>query len=220
MPTRLPLPSPAASSPSSRPTSRGLRSPPYHAQQVDKFQDPPLHGVPIIASTDSIAPSNPGHRPRHERTHSHPFPSIFGSGRRSDREVEVDDQDEIIDDLYNPPIFLPGLSSKDYMASTSGFHAHSAEKDLMTGNCSTCDSTVRWPRHLGVFRCTVCLMINDLKPAAGLLGDMRAAGASDPSHTSAKPALSKKGTVTPWPLLRVTNMQPQFPIYPQKRPVT
>jgi E3 ubiquitin-protein ligase HECTD2 len=28
----------------------------------------------------------------------------------------------------------------------------------------TCDSTVRWPKELKVFRCTVCLMINDLKP--------------------------------------------------------
>lgn len=219
-PTRLPLASPAASSPSSRPTSRGLRSPPYHAEQVEKFQDPPLHGVPIIASTDLIAPSHPGHRPRHERSHSHPFPSIFGSGRRTDREVEIDDQDEIIDDLYNPPILSPGLASKDYMASTSGIHAHSAEKDLMTGNCSTCDSTVRWPRHLGVFRCTVCLMINDLKPAAGLLGDVRLAEASNPSHTSAKPVLPKKGTGTPWPILRVPNMQPQSPIYLQKRLVT
>lgn len=196
-PARLPLASPAASSPPSGPTSRGLRSPPYHAQQVDRFEDPPLHGVPIIASTDSIAPSHPGHRARHERSHSHPFPSIFGGGRRTDREVEVDDQDEIIDDLYKPPILSPGLASKDYMTSTSGIHAHSAEKDLMTGNCSTCNSTVRWPRHLGVFRCTVCLMVNDLKPVAGSLGDVRAAEASNLSHTSATQALSKKGTGTP-----------------------
>ena len=216
-PARPPLASPAASSPSSRQKSRGLRSPPYRPQQDDKFEDPPLHGVPIIASADSIAPSHPGHRARHERSHSHPFPSIFGSGRRTDREVEVDDQDEIIDDSYKPPILSPGLASKNYMSSTSGFHAHSAEKDLMTGKCSTCDSTVRWPRHLGVFRCTVCLMINDLKPAAGILGDGRAAEASNPSHTSAKPALPKKGTGTSWPLSRVPNMQPQSPIYPQKR---
>ena len=219
-PTRLPLAPPAATSPSPRPTSRGLRSPPYHAQQVDKFEDPPLHGVPIIASTDSIAASHPGHRARHERSHSHPFPSIFGSGRRTDREVEVDDQDEIIDDLYNPPILSLSLSSRDYMSSTSGVHAHSAEKDLMTGKCSTCDSTVRWPRQLGVFRCTVCLMINDLKPAAGLLGNGRAAEASNPSHTSAKPASPKKGTGTPSRLSRVPNMQPQSPTYPQKRRVT
>lgn len=38
------------------------------------------------------------------------------------------------------------------------------EKDLTTGKCMTCDSMVRWPKNLSVFRCTVCLTINDLKP--------------------------------------------------------
>jgi len=28
----------------------------------------------------------------------------------------------------------------------------------------TCDSMVRWPKELKVFRCAVCLTINDLKP--------------------------------------------------------
>ena len=34
----------------------------------------------------------------------------------------------------------------------------------MTGKCVTCDSTVRWPQDLKVFRCTTCLTINDLEP--------------------------------------------------------
>jgi E3 ubiquitin-protein ligase HECTD2 len=38
------------------------------------------------------------------------------------------------------------------------------EKDLVTGKCMTCDSMVRWPKNLHVFRCTVCMTINDLKP--------------------------------------------------------
>lgn len=38
------------------------------------------------------------------------------------------------------------------------------DKDLMTGKCMTCDSMVRWPKELKVFRCTVCLTINDLQP--------------------------------------------------------
>lgn len=37
---------------------------------------------------------------------------------------------------------------------------------LMTGKCATCGSLVRWPRHLHVFRCTVCLMVNHLKLAS------------------------------------------------------
>lgn len=37
---------------------------------------------------------------------------------------------------------------------------------LMTGKCATCGSLVRWPRHLHVFRCTACLMVNNLKLAS------------------------------------------------------
>lgn len=35
--------------------------------------------------------------------------------------------------------------------------------ELVTGKCATCGSLVRWPRHLNLFRCTVCLMVNHLK---------------------------------------------------------
>lgn len=37
---------------------------------------------------------------------------------------------------------------------------------LITGKCATCGSLVRWPRHLHIFRCTVCLMVNHLKLAS------------------------------------------------------
>lgn len=46
-----------------------------------------------------------------------------------------------------------------------------ANDGLMTGNCATCGSLVRWPRHLHVFRCTVCLMVNQLKLAAAKPAD-------------------------------------------------
>ncbi|OTB05388.1 hypothetical protein M426DRAFT_72892 [Hypoxylon sp. CI-4A] len=36
--------------------------------------------------------------------------------------------------------------------------------DFATGNCMTCASLVRWPKELPVFRCTICLTINDIKP--------------------------------------------------------
>ncbi|KAK6528418.1 putative E3 ubiquitin-protein ligase [Arthrobotrys megalospora] len=36
--------------------------------------------------------------------------------------------------------------------------------EMKVGPCMTCASTVRWPTHLTVFRCTVCLGINDLVP--------------------------------------------------------
>lgn len=33
------------------------------------------------------------------------------------------------------------------------------------GQCMCCDSTVRWPSNLSMFRCTICLSVNDLVPA-------------------------------------------------------
>lgn len=38
------------------------------------------------------------------------------------------------------------------------------DRDLTTGKCMTCDSMVRWPKELAVFRCSVCVTINDLTP--------------------------------------------------------
>lgn len=37
------------------------------------------------------------------------------------------------------------------------------ERDMEAGHCATCDSRVRWPRGLTEYRCSTCLMINDLR---------------------------------------------------------
>jgi E3 ubiquitin-protein ligase HECTD2 len=37
-------------------------------------------------------------------------------------------------------------------------------RDFATGRCMTCGSLVRWPRELQMFRCTICMTINDLQP--------------------------------------------------------
>lgn len=83
-------------------------------------------------------PRRPG---SHSRSRSHPFPLLF-TGRRK------------------PP--AAGESTDDD-ASLRQSHGKEPEKDLVAGKCMTCDSMVRWPRELAVFRCTVCLMINDLR---------------------------------------------------------
>ncbi|KAF8454519.1 hypothetical protein BGX38DRAFT_1267804 [Terfezia claveryi] len=43
----------------------------------------------------------------------------------------------------------------------------SSDVGLTTGQCMCCDSTVRWPKNLFVFRCMICRTINDLKPLEG-----------------------------------------------------
>lgn len=36
--------------------------------------------------------------------------------------------------------------------------------DFKTGHCMTCASLVRWPKDLFVFRCTICMTVNDIEP--------------------------------------------------------
>jgi hypothetical protein len=99
---------------------------------------------------------------KHSRSFSHPFPSFFGGGsKKSERRnvknrVSVDSTDEddsIGDGRSNHTSNVP---SRNPSVNASG--------DSMTGRCMTCDSTVRWPRDLKVFRCTICLTVNDLEP--------------------------------------------------------
>ena len=56
----------------------------------------------------------------------------------------------------------------------------------VTGKCMTCDSTVRWPQGLKVFRCTTCLTINDLEPFSEARPDSSHAP-SGPSAAARKP---------------------------------
>ena len=90
--------------------------------------------------------------------------------------------------MTESPFVSTGLASKDHM---------DAEKHLVTGRCITCDSLVRWPKHLNVFRCTVCLMINDLKPGAGLLVEGREAQGLSNTTPSTNSDLLRKGTMHP-----------------------
>lgn len=99
---------------------------------------------------------------KHGRSFSHPFP-FFGTGsKRSQRRVHPKNKigvdstdDDSIDDGHsnrssNVPLRKPCVT---------------AGSEPMTGKCMACDSTVRWPRELRVFRCTICLTVNDLEPS-------------------------------------------------------
>ncbi|KAK8134587.1 hypothetical protein PG984_006599 [Apiospora sp. TS-2023a] len=71
--------------------------------------------------------------------------------------------DESTDDDYTPP--RPGMtSSGPSMGSTSSRKPQRGPIDFRNGNCMTCGGLVRWPKELDIFRCTICLTINDLKP--------------------------------------------------------
>jgi E3 ubiquitin-protein ligase HECTD2 len=113
---------------------------PSHVTESDILEN--AYIIPTLA---------PGARPkRHGRSMSHPFPSLFAGRRKLDGGAAV-----------------PGESTDDDAGSASPSpRAKVPDGELVSGKCMTCDSMVRWPRELMVFRCTVCLTINDLKPVA------------------------------------------------------
>lgn len=181
-PARLHLGSPA---PGPGPKSRAPKSPPYGKDQVEDntYHDQPLHGVPVIALSGTSSPS----RPSHGRSYSHPFPSIFGGGKKAEKITDIDYNDDALETLTESSFVSTGLASKDHMAANG-------EKDFVTGRCITCDSLVRWPRHLDVFRCTVCLMVNDLKPGAGFPVEGEGQRTTSPSSNI---DMSRKGITNP-----------------------
>ena len=203
-PTRLHLGSPAPS-PGSK--SRAPRGPSCREEHIEENMDhdQPLHGVPVLASTKTSSPS----RPSHGRSNSHPFPAIFGSGRKAEKMTEPVDIDEASETLAESIFTSTRLASKDQVTANLTF-TQNEQKEFVTGKCATCDSLIRWPRLLDAFRCTVCLMVNDLKPGARSTMEGREAEGS-----SAKPALPRRGATNSRMILRTSsNIQQESRIYP------
>lgn len=119
------------------------------------------YGIPSLpppphASFGASSSSRPARTPSHGRSMSHPFPSLFSGKKKRHGESAAAPGFESTDDDTIPP-----SAARDNMRAPK---QKVSEKDLMTGKCMTCDSMVRWPKDLKVFRCTVCLTINDLVP--------------------------------------------------------
>ena len=202
-PARLHLGSPAPS-PGSK--SRAPRGPSYREEHSEDntYHDQPLHGVPVLASTKTLSPS----RPNHGRSYSHPFPAVFGSGKKAEKMTEPVGVDEASETLNESTFTSTRLASKDQVTAKLTF-TQNEEKEFVTGKCVTCDSLVRWPRHLDVFRCTVCLMVNDLKPGARLTMEGREA-----KGPTGKPDLPRRGVIDSKIILKnSSNIQQQSRIY-------
>lgn len=124
-----------------------------------------LNGSDLQVSSSSedefLRPPKPP-RPRHGhgRSLSHPFPSLFASKKKKPVRSEDSDSDST-DDLA---AMTKGKSKPQRPHHTPRDVPSSASRDFATGHCMTCGSLVRWPRELHVFRCTICLTINDLQP--------------------------------------------------------
>jgi len=120
----------------------------------------PLRSPPLSASNTQNGKPIARRPSQHGRSISHPFPSIFGSGKK--RNAKEEEEENVID-AKTLLVGSPGTQ----VAGQAGFSrldsVHTEEVEMTSGKCATCDCQVRWPRHLDVFRCTVCLMVNDLQ---------------------------------------------------------
>lgn len=128
--------------------------PPPPASATEPYEIPTLRRRPAPDAADSNAP-----KPAHNRSFSHPFPHLFGS-KKSERKHQTKGEND------GTSSALREGRMDDVRAKTVGQESssHRADRQPVTGRCMTCDSTVRWPQGLKVFRCTTCLTINDLEP--------------------------------------------------------
>jgi E3 ubiquitin-protein ligase HECTD2 len=150
-----------------------LQSPP-RVTEADILQH--AYGIPSLrelnSQTSNQGSSHGRSTSRHGRSMSHPFPSIFQSKKKNGADNGAPALDSADVDHSR---LIPQSPSK---TTTSKF-GRVPDKDLVTGKCMTCDSMVRWPKELAVFRCTVCLTINDLKSTVDV-----ATGGMDKAHAS------------------------------------
>ncbi|EHY53349.1 putative E3 ubiquitin-protein ligase [Exophiala dermatitidis] len=139
-----------------RPTTADLNRPlppPPVSASAESYEIPSLRRKPVPPS-----PEPPSTKSNHARSFSHPFPSLFGS-KKSDKKNNVRGDGDS----------NSGSGRRDTRPEESNSKVASAESaahrggQFVTGRCITCDSTVRWPHDLKVFRCTTCLTINDLE---------------------------------------------------------
>ena len=122
------------------------------------YEIPTLRRKPLPNTSDPASLN-------HSRSFSHPFPSLFGGGKKLDKKNSLK-ADVNIYDTTDDDTSTNGDSARHIGngKSPSRDTSQKGNKEPMTGKCMTCDSTVRWPQGLKVYRCTTCMTINDLEP--------------------------------------------------------
>ncbi|MCJ1280750.1 putative E3 ubiquitin-protein ligase [Xylographa opegraphella] len=149
----------------------------------------PLRNVTFLPPESSPTRTSPTSLSSHHgRSISHPFPALFGGGKRKNSKADIhtngedlDTGDEDVDYGYQ----LPPTPSQTAIAKDM-------DQLLVTGRCATCDALVRWPRHLEVYRCTVCLMINDLKSAVRDAADATSSNVTPIADTIRRTRIPRK----------------------------
>ncbi|KAK1986681.1 HECT-domain-containing protein [Colletotrichum cereale] len=137
----------------SRVHTPSLTAPPGQLGRLPDYAilDSPHLQADSSSSESDFHPRRP-RRPTHSRSMSHPFPSLFSSKKKRLGAAHDTDSDDDAPVMTKPP----GNSTHKRGGTNGG------SRDFATGNCMTCGSLVRWPRELKVFKCTVCVTINDI----------------------------------------------------------
>lgn len=136
-----------------RPPENDRPLPPPPSSSADHYDIPTLRRKPLPEPSTS-------NTPKHNRSFSHPFPSLFGSKKTSDKRSPLQQERAGPDNVDGP-----ADSGRSKASTPRTLSKTPSRTDLMmTGKCMTCDSTVKWPSGLKVYRCTTCLTINDLEP--------------------------------------------------------
>ncbi|EEH11348.1 ubiquitin-protein ligase E3 [Histoplasma capsulatum G186AR] len=148
-PESKPLPSPSPLSASSSPLRRVDGSTPRNPP-TDRSETPPSNSNTPQSASPFPTPS----RGTHTRSSSHPFPLLFGSGRRRERQAARE---------HPKADGLPhhGRTSRSISPRKN---ALSANEDYVSRRCMTCDHTNTFPHGRKGFRCGKCTAMNDLEP--------------------------------------------------------
>lgn len=119
---------------------------------------PQTHDASGMAPLNGSMPAHPNRR-GHHRSISHPFTSPFTAiGKKREKAAQRHttwDSDSDSDEVTYPVEPISTSPRKDLKDGVGN--------ELAEGKCQTCNSTVRWPRQMKVFRCTSCLMVTDLE---------------------------------------------------------
>ncbi|KAI1780519.1 hypothetical protein F4818DRAFT_395998 [Hypoxylon cercidicola] len=171
----------------------------------------PLRPVQVevdSSSDDDIPISNSKRPPQHSRSMSHPFPSLFSSKKK--KNTRPDNQygsEDFVGDSSPKPRAQPNIQQ-----NAAPRRIPRGPVDFATGSCMTCASLVRWPKELHVFRCTICLTINDIKPYDPHIGTQPSGSAStslQPNETEFGPTRQSSQTPNSISLDHTKNMAKQ-----------
>jgi E3 ubiquitin-protein ligase HECTD2 len=122
------------------------------------YEIPTLRRKPLSDPPESSTPL------KHSRSLSHPFPSIFGKKRSVKKNTFDEDESDQNGHSNGQSPTKNGNGQSTGSSKNPPRVPSKADREPVTGQCMTCDSTVRWPQGLKVYRCTTCLTINDLEP--------------------------------------------------------